>query len=137
MRINPGDKGQNSLLDTSALIALLKKEPGHEVIADIIAGSSISSVNLSEFIAVLTRSGVSESDIDEIITDLMPQIIPFCENISIKTGKLSKLTQEYGLSLGDRACIATGDYYKMVIYTTDKIWAKLNNVVSTEIIVIR
>lgn len=125
------------LLDTSALLALLKKEPGHEIVSNIIAISAISSVNLSELIAVLSRAGVSENDIDEIITDLVPEIVPFCENISIKTGKLSKLTQGYGLSLGDRACLATGNYYQMDIYTADKIWAELKNIVTPNIVIIR
>ena len=125
------------LVDTSALVALLKKEPGHEIVSNIIASSAVSSVNLSELIAVLNRLGVSENDIDEIITDLVPEIIPFCENISIKTGKLSTLTQGYGLSLGDRACLATGDYYQMNIYTADKIWAELKNIISSNIVMIR
>ncbi|WP_395476404.1 hypothetical protein [Rickettsia endosymbiont of Pantilius tunicatus] len=34
-------------------------------------------------------------------------------------------TKQYGLSLGDRACIATGIYHNIAIYTTDKIWAEL------------
>lgn len=135
VKINKKDK--KNILDTSALIALLKKEPGHETIASVIANSAVSSVNLSELIAALTRTGVSEEDVDEIITDLVPEIVPFCENISIKTGKLAKLTQSYGLSLGDRACIATGDHYQMEIYTADKIWSELNNVTTTIIRVLR
>lgn len=137
MQLSHSQKDKKVILDTSALIALLKQEPGHERISGVIANSAISLVNLSEFIAVLARSGVSEDDIDEIITDLVPEVIPFFENISIKTGKLATITQEYGLSLGDRACIATGDYYKMAIYTTDKVWAKLDHITSTDIIVIR
>ena len=114
------------LLDTSALLALLKKEPGHEIVSNIIAISVISSVNLSELITVLSRAGVSENDIDEIITDLLPEIIPFCGDISIKTGKISKLTQGYGLSLGDRACLATAIQLGLPVYTADKIWAELD-----------
>jgi hypothetical protein len=114
------------LLDTSALLALLKKEPGHEIVSNIIAISVISSVNLSELITVLSRAGVSENDIDEIITDLVPEIIPFCGDISIKTGKISKLTQGYGLSLGDRACLATAIQLGLPVYTADKIWVELD-----------
>jgi PIN domain nuclease of toxin-antitoxin system len=114
------------LLDTSALLALLKKEPGHEIVSNIIAISTISSVNLSELITVLSRAEVSENDIDEIITDLVPEIIPFCGDISIKTGKISKLTQGYGLSLGDRACRATAIQLGLPVYTADKIWAELD-----------
>ena len=83
-------------------------------------------MNLSELITVLTRAGVSENDIDEIITDLVPEIIPFCGDISIKTGKISKLTQGYGLSLGDRACLATAIQLGLPVYTADKIWAELD-----------
>ena len=125
MQINSKLKGKKCLLDTSALIALLKKESGYEVIENVIASSAISSVNLSELVAVLTRSGVSEQDIDEIISDLVPEIVPFCEAISIRTGKLAKLTQNYGLSLGDRACIALGITLGLPIYTADKVWAEL------------
>ena len=125
MQINSKLKGKKCLLDTSALIVLLKKESGYEVIENVIASSAISSVNLSELVAVLTRSGVSEQDIDEIISDLVPEIVPFYEAISIKTGKLAKLTQNYGLSLGDRACIALGITLGLPIYTADKVWAEL------------
>jgi PIN domain nuclease of toxin-antitoxin system len=125
MQINSKLKGKKCLLDTSALIALLKKESGYKVIENVIASSAILSVNLSELVAVLTRSGVSEQDIDEIISDLVPEIVPFCEAISIKTGKLAELTQNYGLSLGDRACIALGITLGLPIYTADKVWAEL------------
>ena len=125
MQINSKSKHKKYLLDTSALIALIKKEDGYETIDNIIANSAISSVNLSELVAVLARSGVSNADIDEIIKDIVPEIIPFCEDTSIKAGKLLNITKTYGLSLGDRACIATGDFYKMEIHTTDKIWSKL------------
>jgi urocanate hydratase len=63
--------------------------------------------------------------VDEIISDLVPEIVPFCEAISIRTGKLAKLTQNYGLSLGDRACIALGITLGLPIYTADKVWAEL------------
>ena len=52
-------------------------------------------MNLSELITVLSRAGVSENDIDEIITDLVPEIIPFCGDISIKTGKISNKKLKY------------------------------------------
>ena len=95
------------------------------MIENIIASSAISSVNLSELVAVLARSGISDIDIDEMVKDIVSEIIPFCEDTSIKAGKLLTITKPYGLSLGDRACIATGNYYKLEIYTTDKVWLKL------------
>lgn len=118
-------KNKKTLLDTSAIITLLKKEPGYQILEDLIANSSISSVNLSELVAVLVRSGITETEIDQIITDLVPEIIPFCENLAIQAGKLANQTRGLGLSLGDRACIATGIHHNRAIYTTDKIWQEL------------
>ncbi|MGX6960636.1 MAG: type II toxin-antitoxin system VapC family toxin [Rickettsia endosymbiont of Pentastiridius leporinus] len=118
-------KSEQVLLDTSAVIALLKKESGYKLIEDVIASSSISSVNLSELVSVLVRTGIPVNEVDEIITDIVPEIILFSEDIAIEAGKLAIYTKKYGLSLGDRACIATGIYHNMIVYTTDKIWVEL------------
>ncbi|MFU7501632.1 MULTISPECIES: type II toxin-antitoxin system VapC family toxin [unclassified Candidatus Tisiphia] len=130
-------KTKKFLLDTSAIIALLKQESGYKILEDVIASSALSSVNLSELVSVLTRSNIKENEIDTIITDIVPDIIPFSESISIKAGKLISLTKDYGLSLGDRACIATGGYYNMEIYTTDRIWLKLSDKLPVKITLVR
>ncbi len=92
--------------------------------------------SFSELVAVLVRSSIPESEIDEIITDIVPEIIPFSENIAIDAGKFPNKAQEYGLSLGDRACLATGQYYDMEIYTADKVWTKLQKYIKPKIIVL-
>ncbi|MDN3031143.1 MAG: hypothetical protein QMO91_07585 [Candidatus Tisiphia sp.] len=51
-------KTKKYLLDTSAIIALLKKEPGYKILEDVIASSSIASINLSELVSVLTSTTV-------------------------------------------------------------------------------
>ena len=37
-----------------------------------------------------------------------------------------KSTFKYGLSLGDRACLATSMYLGRTVYTTDKAWARID-----------
>lgn len=92
---------------------------------------------MSELVAVLTRFGVLEDEVNEIITDIVPEVIPLSENIAIGAGKLIATIKNYGLSLGDRACIATGEYCKMEIYTMDKTWLKLQSQITVKINVIR
>jgi len=130
-------KDKKYILDTSALIALLERENGYEVILDKLDKSIISTVTLSEFVSVLIRKSLTEDDIDKIRKNLLPDIIVFCEEISVEAGKLISITKPYGLSLGDRACIATGSKYNLTIYTTDKIWDKLNDILDADIIVMR
>jgi len=132
---NISNKPKKVLLDTSAIIALLKKEPGYELLEEVIANGAVSTVNLSELVSVLARNSIEESEIDEIIRDIIPEIVPFTEDIAVQAGKLVKLTKDFGLSLGDRACIATGIYHNMPIYTTDKVWKNLKT--SVQIVVVR
>jgi PIN domain nuclease of toxin-antitoxin system len=113
------------LFDASALLALIKKEPGYKQLEDLLASSCISAVNLSEVVSVLMRVGIPQNKIEEIVTEIIPEIIPFTYRTGLVTGNLIAKTKEFGLSLGDRACIATGIVENMVIYTTDKIWQKL------------
>jgi len=124
------------LFDSSAVIAMLKKEHGFELLDDVLANSSISTVNLSEIVSVLTRSGVSMEEIDKIIDGLIPRIIPFSYEIAILAGKMIIHTQKFGLSFGDRACIATGIKYQLPVYTTDQAWQNLQ-LESLNIILIR
>jgi len=83
---NISNKSKKVLLDTSAIIALLKKEPGYELLEEVIANSAVSTVNLSELVSVLARNSIDESEIDEIIRDIIPAIIPFTEDISVQAG---------------------------------------------------
>ena len=130
-------KNKLQLLDTSAIIALLQKEPGYKLVEEVIASSAISAINFSELVAVLARSSIPEDEINIIITDIVPETIPFSKDLAIITGKLASKSKEYGLSLGDRACLATGQYYGMEIYTADKVWTKLQKHIKSKIIVIR
>jgi PIN domain nuclease of toxin-antitoxin system len=125
------------LLDTSALIALLNQEPGCKMVEEILVNSAISSVNLCELISILAKHNLLESEIEAITSDVVPEIIPFCKDIAIKAGKLTKISSQYGLSLGDRACIATAEYCGMDVYSTDKIWSKLDDKVQINIVIIR
>lgn len=129
-------KNKKNLLDTSAVIALLKKEPGYKIIESIIASSAVSAINLAELITVLTRFEITENEIEEITADIVPQIIPFCRDLAKRVNILSKHINGYGLSLGDKACIATGEYYNMNIYTADKIWSELK-IPNLKIILVR
>lgn len=117
-------KSNKVLFDASALLALINKEPGYEILEDMLASSCISSVNLAEVISVLSRIGVTDNEIQEIL-NVIPEIIPFTTEISITAGKMINKTKELGLSLGDRACLATALAANIKVYTTDQIWQKL------------
>jgi PIN domain nuclease of toxin-antitoxin system len=49
-------------------------------------------------------------------------------------GGLVKVTRPFGLSLGDRACLALAIERKVTVYTTDRVWKSLNLGIEIEVI---
>lgn len=114
------------LLDTSCYMAVIREESGCENIESLLSFSSISMVNLGELIAALIKLGMSPRSAEDTALDTVQDVMPFTQEIAILSGKLFESTKRLGLSLGDRACIATGMIHKIPIYTCDRIWAELD-----------
>ena len=51
--------------------------------------------------------------------------MPFSLEHADKAGELWQVSAPFGLSLGDRACLATGLIENMPVMTADKAWQKL------------
>ncbi len=114
-----------SVLDASALLALLQSEPGSEIVEAALSEALISSVNLSEVAGRLAGIGMSDPDIRETIGILGMQIVPFDDELAYQSGLLYPILKKHGLSLGDRACIALGMNLKLPVVTADQNWTKL------------
>lgn len=107
-----------------------------EELESLLPKSIISSVNACEVATVLTRLEIPQHTIGNIIEETIGEIIPFTKEQSIIAAGLWEKTKVYGLSLGDRACLALALDRKLPIYTADKIWKKLK-IESLEINLIR
>jgi PIN domain nuclease of toxin-antitoxin system len=114
------------VLDASALLALLNREPGHEEIAEVIRDAAISAVNLSEVAAKLADRGMPEEAIREALEGLALEIHDFSQQLAFQAGLLHPLTRSKGLSLGDRACLALGRQLNLPVLTTDRVWEELD-----------
>ncbi len=110
------------ILDSSALLAFINQEPGHEIAAKYIPNSIMSSVNIAEVVAVLSLVGMPKDIIINIIADLDIEIISFDSIQAIETGFLRKETKNAGLSFGDRACINLAFLKNIPAVTADKAW---------------
>lgn len=96
----------SSVLDASALLALLLDEPGADVLADAIApGASVSSVNLGEVATVLVRE---QRSVDAVLGPVREQVSveAFIDADAYAVGELYPQVSPKGLSLGSRACLA-------------------------------
>lgn len=125
------------LLDASALLALLQGEQGSEMVAKNIPFSAVSTVNLAEVASVLNKIGMPESEIYELFSDIDIVILSYEKESAVATGGIRKLTQSKGLSLGDRACLATAKIHKRIALTADKVWLGFQEDIGVDVELIR
>ena len=114
-----------SVVDASAILALLHGETGAEVVAGVLAGAALSAVNLSEAAAKLQERGVPAAAAREVLLGLDLDIVPFDNELAFLAASLREATRHRGLSLGDRACLALGRQRGVPVYTADRAWAGL------------
>jgi PIN domain nuclease of toxin-antitoxin system len=124
----------DSVLNASALLALLNQEPGSETVEAVIAQSVMSVVNLAEVISKLADRGLSQETIKTVLSGLGFEIVAYNEQQAWKTGLLRPQTRTLGLSLGDRACLALAIQANLPILTADRAWENLNLGVAIQVI---
>lgn len=115
------------LLDTSAVLGFLNSEPGKEIVEKaLLSGQAcISTVNQTEVLSKLLDWGLSLDEAQLALQKLAVQPVPFSEETALETARLRPLTREYGLSLGDRACLATARLQQCSVLTGDREWLKV------------
>lgn len=113
-----------AVLDASALIALLRKEPGAEQVAAVLTDSCISSVNLAETYGKMVEYGKRLEDVAYQIERLRIPVIPFDSGQAQIVASFWKLTRSIGMSLGDRACLALALQRSAPAFTTEKDWLR-------------
>jgi len=123
------------VLDSSALLALLNREPCAEKLTTALLSVAVcSTVNLAEVHSKLVSRGLSESDAWEDATTPVSELMDFTAAHAKIAGDLVRLTRPFGLSLGDRACLALGVDLGVPVYTADRSWKKLRLPVQINVI---
>lgn len=127
------------ILDASALLALLWQEPGWEDVARVLeeTGCQMSAVNLAEFVSKVQERQPDAGEIAALLDDFSLVIAEHDRAQAMQTGLLRTATRHLGLSLGDRACLALGATTKAPIYTADRPWLELAEVLGLDIRCIR
>jgi PIN domain nuclease of toxin-antitoxin system len=114
------------VFDASAMLAILHHERGEEKLTgDILERSVASTVNLAEVQSKLVKNG---GDPDESWGDALSSVDsvePYTPEHARIAGDLISTTEKYGLSLGDRSCLALAIALKAPVYTTEQLWKNL------------
>jgi ribonuclease VapC len=116
------------------LLAVLLGERGSDLVVPILEGSLLSTVNLVEVHTRMISLGTAAPHAWDSILNLQCEICPLSETQTRIAAELVATTRPFGLSLGDRACIALAIERNAKVYTTDRAWKNLNLGIEIEVI---
>jgi PIN domain nuclease of toxin-antitoxin system len=129
-----------AVLDASALLALLKGEPGAERVAEALErGAYLSAVNLAEVLSKLADWGEDPAEAQARMAQVgllgaAVEVLPFTGEDALEVARLRALTRAYGLSFGDRACLALARRLGLPALTAERAWAELDLGIPAEVL---
>ena len=126
-----------AVLDSSALLAALLREPGGDLVESLAGEAAICAVNFAEVVGYYARNGSDAAAVGALRDRLASAIVPFDEGLAFQTGLLEPRTRPAGLSLADRACLALARRLGVRALTADRQWADVAEAVGVEVQLIR
>jgi len=112
------------VLDSSAVIALLRREPGWEKVEAALEHSVISAVNLTESMTKLIRQGGEPRLVERLLRALGLEVIPWDEELAWASRDLCPLAWTNGISFADRSCLTLARHLDLAAMTADSEWKK-------------
>ncbi len=123
------------VFDASAMLALLQRERGAEELTDEIIDRAVAStVNLAEVQSKLVKASNDPDRAWVAALSTISAVEPYTSDHAKIAGDLIAATEKYGLSLGDRSCLALAIALKASVYTTEQAWRNLKVGVSIHVI---
>ena len=122
------------VLDSSAVLAMFKAEPGWDRVVAVLPRAVLSTVNAAEVYSKLVEWKLTREEQMKFQAMLINLVVPYDNDLALRTGALRAATQEFGLSFADRACLALAQRLGVRVMTADKIWAKVKTGVEIDVI---
>src|SRR5581483_6848679 len=94
------------VLDASAVLALIRSEPGADKVLAALPTAQLASVNAAEVMARLIREGLGPDTARLMLVGLGCPLVSVDAELGLRAGALAAPTLAHGLSLGDRCCLA-------------------------------
>jgi len=112
--------------DASAVLALLQGEAFTGFEPSRLVGAHINAVNLSEVLAKLYQTGLTEASAAAATAALALVVVAFDQALAEDTARLRARTRHAGLSLADCACLASALRLHAPAVSADRVWQKLD-----------
>lgn len=122
------------VVDASVVLATFLREPGGDVFANLTDDYRISTMNLGEIASRLCEKGHDAANVRLAILPLQGNCVALSQSQALQAGLWRAETKRFGLSMGDRICLALGRELGAEVYTADRAWAGLDLGVKVRVI---
>lgn len=115
-----------AVLDSSAVLAWLRDEPGATVVHPLLPAAVMSAANWSETWQKMHQHGADANRATSRLRTLGVRVEPLTEADAVTAASLWTRTRAAGLSLADRCCLALATRLNLTTVTADTAWASLD-----------
>ena len=114
------------VLDSSAVLAWLRSEPGAEVVDQMLAHGIVPAPNWSEICQKLAQRGADTDRVTSRLRIMGLRVEPLGMSDAEAAARLWVSTRNVGLSLADRCCLAVASRLEAPAVTADGAWAQID-----------
>ena len=125
------------VLDASALLALLKREAGAEIVEASLDQAVIGSVNLGEAAQIQYAYGWNRAEFETAVALMEIPVVPVSHKTAIDAADFRELARKNGISQADCLCLALAKSESAVALTADRDWLKIADMVGVKVELIR
>jgi ribonuclease VapC len=110
------------ILDASAVLAFLLREPGQDRVMEVLLTEPrMSTVNFAEVVTKYVLRGFAAQG-ERLRHELPVVFVPVDEDLALQAALMVSVTRPLGLSLGDRICLALARRMGVPALTADRSW---------------